>query len=71
VAIAHVDDAKLAYVDRRTKAAGVWNCVTLLFAERFAALDDRDALLRLPAVKYVSPEQLAVWIPRRISARKA
>jgi imidazolonepropionase-like amidohydrolase len=65
VALAHVDDAKLADIVRRTKAAGVWNCVTLVFFERFAALDDRDALLRLPAVKYVSPEQLADWDPKK------
>jgi imidazolonepropionase-like amidohydrolase len=65
VALAHVDDAKLADIVRRTKAAGVWNCVTLVFFERFAALDDRDALLRLPAVKYVSPEQLAGWDPKK------
>jgi imidazolonepropionase-like amidohydrolase len=65
VALAHVDDAKLADIVRRTKAAGVWNCVTLVFFERFAALDDRDALLRLPAVKYVSAEQLATWDPKK------
>ncbi len=65
VALAHVDDAKLADIVRRTKAAGAWNCVTLVFFERFAALDDRDALLRLPAVKYVSPEQLAGWDPKK------
>jgi imidazolonepropionase-like amidohydrolase len=65
VALAHVDDTKLADIVRRTKAAGVWNCVTLVFFERFAALDDRDALLRLPGVKYVSPEQLADWDPKK------
>ena len=65
VALAHVDETKLADVVRRSKAAGVWNCVTLLYTKRFAALDDRDALLRLPAVKYVSPVLLAVWDPKK------
>lgn len=67
VALAHVDDAKLADIVRRSKAAGVWNCVTLVFFERFGALDDRDALLRLPAVRYLSPEQLAGWDAKKDS----
>lgn len=65
VAIAHVDEAKLPEVARRSKAAGVWNCVTLIVTKRFAALDDHEALLRLPAVKYLSPTQLATWDPKK------
>lgn len=62
--VAHVDESKLAEVVRRSKAAGVWNCVTQVMTENFAALDDHEALLRLPGVKYLSPEQLASWDPK-------
>jgi hypothetical protein len=65
VALAHLDDTKLADVVRRSKAAGVWNCVTQIMTERFAALDHPEALLRLPAVKYLSPVQLATWDPKK------
>lgn len=67
VAIANVDDAKLADLVRRTKAAGVWNCATLIWYERMAALGDRDALLRLPAVRYVSPAKLDSWDAKKDS----
>jgi hypothetical protein len=65
VVLAHVDDTKLADVVRRSKAAGVWNCVTQIMTEHFVALEHQEALLRLPAVKYLSPEQLATWDPKK------
>ena len=63
--LAHVDDTKLADVVRRSKAAGVWNCVTQIMTEHFAALEHHEALLRLPGVKYLSPVQLATWDPKK------
>jgi imidazolonepropionase-like amidohydrolase len=63
--IAHIDDTRLADVVRRSKAAGVWNCVTQIMTEHFAALEHHEALLRLPGVKYLSPVQLATWDPKK------
>jgi imidazolonepropionase-like amidohydrolase len=62
--VAHVDDSKLADVVRRSKASGVWHCVTQVMTEHFAVLDHHEELLRLPGVKYLSPAQLASWDPK-------
>ena len=57
--------AKIPALARKTRNAGVWNCVTLIVGERFSALGHRDSLMRLPAVKYVPAEAVASWDPAK------
>lgn len=62
-AVSHIDDAKIPELARRTREAGTWNCMTLIVNRRFSVLNRRDSLLKLPSVKYVTPEMLAAWDP--------
>jgi imidazolonepropionase-like amidohydrolase len=57
------DDAKLAAIVARTKAAGTWNCPTLVVQERIGKLDHPDA--NRPEYKYVSKAQIASWAPEK------
>jgi len=59
--IAHLDESRIPMLARRTRDAGVWNCVTLIVGQRFGALEHRDSLLRLPEVRYTTPEMLEMW----------
>jgi imidazolonepropionase-like amidohydrolase len=63
--VSHIDESKIAPLARRTRAAGVWNCVTLTVGERFSALEHRDSLLKLPMTRYEPPEVLASWDPAK------
>ena len=57
------DDAKLADAVARTKAAGLWNCPTLVVMERMGTLDNPDT--KRPELRYVSKAMLASWDPAK------
>ena len=63
--IAHLDPAKIPILARKSRDAGVWNCVTLIVGERFSALEHRDSLMKLPEVRFVAPELVAMWDPSK------
>ncbi len=63
--VANVDPAKIPVLAQKTRAAGVWNCVTLIVGERFSALQHRDSLMQLPEVKFVASEMLSEWDPAK------
>jgi imidazolonepropionase-like amidohydrolase len=50
---------------RATKAAGVWNCVTLVIQEKLTMADQPESLLAGPEIQYVAPLRLAMWDPHR------
>src|SRR5262249_14450162 len=60
----YADDAKLADAVARTRAAGVWNCPTLVVADRLAHLDQPETLERFEN-RYASPSYRAAWDPKR------
>jgi imidazolonepropionase-like amidohydrolase len=59
--VAGLDPDKIPALARETREAGVWNCVTLIVGQRFAALDRRDSMLALPESRYEPAEVLAMW----------
>jgi imidazolonepropionase-like amidohydrolase len=61
--VAHIDDAKIPILARKTQVAGTWSCVTLLVYQRFFQLEHLEELMKLPEVKYVVPEMLKMWDP--------
>jgi imidazolonepropionase-like amidohydrolase len=63
--LASLDESRIPDLARRTRDAGVWNCVTLIVSQRVAALDRVDSLKQLPGVKYVAPEMVAMWDPAK------
>jgi len=65
VMLANLDESKLPELARMSRDAGVWNCVTLIVSQRIAALDRADSLKKLPGVKYVAPEMVAMWDPSK------
>jgi imidazolonepropionase-like amidohydrolase len=62
-AFRYTDDAKLAEAVARTKAAGTWNCPTLVVLDRISKLDHPDTAR--PEYKLVPPLQIASWDPKQ------
>jgi imidazolonepropionase-like amidohydrolase len=58
----YADEAKLADAIARTKAAGTFNCPTLVVFDRIAHLDHPD--VTRPELAYVSRAQIAMWDPK-------
>ena len=58
-----IDSVKLADAVVRTKAAGTWNCPTLVVMDRISHLDQADKTR--PELKYVSKGALAQWDPAK------
>jgi imidazolonepropionase-like amidohydrolase len=56
-----VDEAKLADVVRRTKAAGAWIVPTMALWETLIGYADLDTLAALPELKYAPPQQVEQW----------
>lgn len=56
-----VDEAKLADVVRRTKAAGAWIVPTMALWETLIGLTDMETLAALPELKYAPPSQVEQW----------
>ena len=56
-----VDEAKLADVVRRTKAAGAWIVPTMALWETLIGLTDLNTLTAMPELKYAPPQQVEQW----------
>jgi imidazolonepropionase-like amidohydrolase len=59
-----VDDAKLDDAIARTKAAGTWNCPTLVVLDRLGRMDQPETLAR-PENRFASPAFRAGWDPKK------
>jgi len=57
------DAAKLAEAVARTKAAGTWNCPTLVVRDRIANLDRPDRTR--PEYRFVPPSHIEHWDPKQ------
>ncbi len=60
-AFKYSDPAKLADAISRTKAAGTWNCPTLVVLDRVASLDHPDT--KRPEYRFVPSSSIASWDP--------
>ena len=56
-----VDEAKLADVVRRTKAAGAWIVPTMALWETLIGYADLNTLAAMPELKYAPPQQVNQW----------
>ncbi len=56
-----VDEAKLADVVRRTKAAGAWIVPTMALWETLIGYTDLNTLTAMPELKYTPPQQVEQW----------
>jgi imidazolonepropionase-like amidohydrolase len=56
-----VDEAKLADVVRRTKAAGAWIVPTMALWETLIGYTDLNTLTAMPELKYAPPQQVEQW----------
>jgi imidazolonepropionase-like amidohydrolase len=56
-----VDEAKLADVVRRTKAAGAWIVPTMALWETLVGYTDLNTLAAMPELKYAPPQQVEQW----------
>src|SRR5262245_36957036 len=56
-----VDEAKLADVVRRTKAAGAWIVPTMALWETLIGYTDLNTLSAMPELKYAPPQQVEQW----------
>ncbi len=56
-----VDEAKLADVVRRTKAAGAWIVPTMALWETLIGYTDLESLAAMPELKYAPPQQVEQW----------
>ena len=65
VMVSNIDEAKIPELARKTRDAGVWSCVTLIVGKRVSELDHADSLMKMPTVKYVAREMVAVWDPSK------
>jgi hypothetical protein len=65
-ALSRLDPARLPGVVAQTLAAGTWNCPTLVVLDRFAALEDLEALKRrVQWLDKIPPAIVAQWDPRQ------
>lgn len=58
-----VDAERLASVAAAVRAAGTWNCPTLVVLQKWQQGDEARALLARPEMRYVSPFLRAAWAP--------
>jgi imidazolonepropionase-like amidohydrolase len=56
-----VEELGLSGVAQATRAAGTWNCVTLILRERMVSVAQAEALLARPEMRYVSAATRAFW----------
>ncbi len=56
-----VDEAKLADVVRRTKAAGAWIVPTMSLWETLIGLPSLESLAAIPELKYAHPKEVEQW----------
>jgi hypothetical protein len=58
-----VDDAKIGRVAQQTRAAGVWNCPTLVVLQKWTSAGQVNEMLSRPEMNYVAPATLDFWRP--------
>ena len=58
-----IDEARLAALAKEVRAAGAWNCPTLVVMQKWAQGDAAQALLARPEMRFVSPAMRAYWSP--------
>ena len=58
-----VDPERLAALAKETRAAGAWNCPTLVVLQKWTQGDDARAMLARPEMRYVSPFMRSYWAP--------
>ncbi len=58
-----VDDERLAGLAQEVRAAGTWNCPTLVVFQKWSQGDEARALLARPEMRFVSPFLRAYWEP--------
>ncbi len=61
--VAWIDFARIPELAARARAAGAWNCPTLVVLEMISKLDDHAGLSRSPELRFLPPLQLASWDP--------
>lgn len=59
----HVSQDRLVEVAKATRAAGAWNCPTLVVLQKWAQGDAARAALAQPQMRYVSPWMRDTWGP--------
>jgi imidazolonepropionase-like amidohydrolase len=59
-----IDEARIEEIAAQTRAAGTWNCVTLVVMDKFRARFDLQAELQRPEMRYVSPVWRSQWMGR-------
>jgi imidazolonepropionase-like amidohydrolase len=64
-AFEHVDPARIPVVAAATRAAGVWNCPTLVAMRKWVPPDEARELLQREELKYAPAEVLEHWLPWR------
>jgi imidazolonepropionase-like amidohydrolase len=64
-AIDYVDEGKIPHVITDTRAAGTWNCVTMVVMRKFVSAGEAKQLLEDPRMRFVPPELLASWDPSK------
>ncbi len=56
-----IDETRIAPVAQATRAAGVWNCPTLVAMDRWLPPDEAQTLLAQPHLRYLPPSVYARW----------
>jgi len=58
-----IDEARLAALAKEVRAAGTWNCPTLVVMQKWTQGEAARALLARPEMRFVSPAMRAHWDP--------
>jgi hypothetical protein len=59
-----VSDARLAELAQAVRAAGTWNCPTLIVLHKWTQGEEAEILLARPEMRFVSPFTRSGWSPR-------
>lgn len=57
------DTSKMRDLAGATRAAGVWNCPTLVVTQKWLPPEEQRALFAKPAMRYIAPQVHAEWDP--------
>src|SRR5262249_30882531 len=64
-AIAYIDEAKMSALVQKTRAAGTWNCATLVVMAKFVSPEEGREELARPELRFVAPLVVASWDPSK------
>ncbi len=56
-----LDEARILEIAQATRAAGAWNCPTLVAMDRWILAEEAQSLLEQPHMRYISPHMRARW----------